>query len=62
MKRYEINKLEAAETWGRQMKRSSKFSSETQRKFKTFAFALYHFLNRVNRFLEEIEKGKLVRS
>ena len=44
------------------MKRSSKFSSETQRKFKTFAFALYDFLNRVNRFLEEIEKGKLVRS
>ena len=37
------------------MKRSSKFSSETQRKFKTFALALYDFFKKVNRFLEETE-------
>ena len=34
MKRHEINKLEAAEI----------LPSETQSKFKTFAFALYDFL------------------
>ena len=39
------------------MKRSSKFSSETQHKFKTFAFALYDFLKE---WTDSLKKLKIV--
>ena len=38
------------------MKRSSKFSSETQNKFKTFAFALYDFLIEWTNSLKKLKR------
>ena len=62
MKRHEINKLEAAEILGTADETFLEIFLRNTKQTQNFCVRFIRFFNRVNRFLEEIEKSKFFRS